>query len=275
LVAAKADLNKSLELGMQDTNGPWWIELDWIINTADTEFQTWMLDYLDRLVKASDRDPVYLGIRCQLALHLGKFEKARIDLVDLKESADEKTRYRFWYYDALLAAYSGDMEHYQRSCEEMLDEFGDSGNFRANYFTAWTFALMPDAAEDYEGLIQLAEQSLQQTPEDPQFRNGLGAIHFRAGNHEQALKHLSAALEQSKTSTTSPAYAHYLLAMTQHGLGDQQASTTALQRANEIAESELSDSPTWNRKLTLKLLRREAESLLARQSGDSRLNVSE
>jgi hypothetical protein len=48
--------------------------------------------------------------------------------------------------------------------------------------------------------------------------------------------------------------------MTEHYLGNREVSQQHLQKANEIAESELSDSPAWNRRLTLQLLRKEAES---------------
>jgi len=48
--------------------------------------------------------------------------------------------------------------------------------------------------------------------------------------------------------------------MTRHVLGDTKEAQTQLRKANEIAESELSGSTAWNRKLTLQLLRLEAES---------------
>jgi hypothetical protein len=63
--------------------------------------------------------------------------------------------------------------------------------------------------------------------------------------------------------------------MTLQAMGDHQAAGTELQQANEIADSELSDSPAWNRKLRLELLRREAESAITRQNDDAGLDANE
>ncbi|MCP4853390.1 MAG: hypothetical protein GY903_02715 [Fuerstiella sp.] len=52
--------------------------------------------------------------------------------------------------------------------------------------------------------------------------------------------------------------------MTEYRLDRKDDATTSLARANQLAEQELNDTdnpPAWNRKLTLHLLRKEAETL--------------
>lgn len=78
---------------------------------------------------------------------------------------------------------------------------------------------------------------------------------------------LTEALDLSPRDGTSPAYVHYFLAMTEHHLGHSDEAKGHLQKANEIAEAELSKLPPWNRKLTLELLRKEATALLNADAG--------
>ena len=47
-----------------------------------------------------------------------------------------------------------------------------------------------------------------------------------------------------------------------HPLGNAEAAAEQLRNANDSAAKELDDSPAWNRRLTLQLLRKEAEALI-------------
>ena len=49
--------------------------------------------------------------------------------------------------------------------------------------------------------------------------------------------------------------------MTEHHLGNKQAAHDQLETANQSAEAELAKTPSWSRKLTLELLRKETEAL--------------
>ncbi|MCA9134718.1 MAG: hypothetical protein KDA45_16235 [Planctomycetales bacterium] len=61
---------------------------------------------------------------------------------------------------------------------------------------------------------------------------------------------------------SSPAYGLYLLAMTKHQQGNSDAANEHLAAANARAEEELVDGSSWNRTMTLKLFRHEAEALM-------------
>ena len=100
----------------------------------------------------------------------------------------------------------------------------------------------------------------------------MGAIQMRAGQYEQALVWFDKALEAEATSDTSSAYASFFAAMTRHRLDQSDEARSLLADAIKLADAELNDPasvPSWNRKLTLELLRREAESLILGSSADS------
>jgi len=63
--------------------------------------------------------------------------------------------------------------------------------------------------------------------------------------------------------------------MTRQALGDTKEAQTQLRKANEVAESELSDSPAWNRRLTLQLLRKQAESQITPSQNGPDVNSKE
>lgn len=53
--------------------------------------------------------------------------------------------------------------------------------------------------------------------------------------------------------------------MTEYQLDRKDEAKASLARANELAQQEIADAddpPAWNRKLTLELLRKEAESMI-------------
>jgi len=57
-------------------------------------------------------------------------------------------------------------------------------------------------------------------------------------------------------------YVEYFLAMAEHGMGNAVVAQQHLQNANQTTNKELSESPSLTRKLTLELLREEAERLI-------------
>ena len=50
--------------------------------------------------------------------------------------------------------------------------------------------------------------------------------------------------------------------MTEHHLGQADAARIQLRTAHELADKELADSVPWNRRLTIELLRHEAQTLI-------------
>lgn len=87
---------------------------------------------------------------------------------------------------------------------------------------------------------------------------------MRAGIYEESLATLERSMQGESTGNTSNAYAAFFRAMTLHHLGRNERARESLAEAIKLADQELSNESnpsSWNRRLTLELLRKEAESL--------------
>ena len=167
----------------------------------------------------------------------------------------------YYYNLALLLAAEHD-SRYVDVCARMLRQFNDSEQFIETHFAAWTCALAPNAIENYADAIALGRAAVEAEPANPQFLNGLGAILMRAGLYAEAKPYLEGIINHAGHETTSKTYTPYFLAMTEHHLGNAEAAGTHLKTAHELADKELADSIPWNRKLTIELLRKEAQALI-------------
>ena len=242
----------------------------------------------------ADRGDVYLGLE--------QYEKAIADFtraIELKHDAPHAWRRRgdacaqlgrwdaastsyswavalepdnafFWYSYALASLGAGDVEGYRQRCAAMVKRFSQTKDPDAAHWVAWTCVLAPRAVADLAKAVRLAEQAVSSKPDEDAYVGTLGAVLYRAGRFDDAIQRLeglSAGWEKAgKTPTrTSPAYAWFLLAMAHHRLGHADEARAYLERAVKRTEEELGAKPpaSWNRRLTLRLLRREAEALLA------------
>jgi tetratricopeptide (TPR) repeat protein len=151
----------------------------------------------------------------------------------------------------------------------MLARFSESTNAAELNFTVWTAALAPQALDDYAPAIALAQRGVELSKDNPEAIRSLGAILYRAGKYEEAAQHLAPlaarAEKASPEAKTSAAYPLFFLAMAQHQLGKTDEARGTLQKAVELTKAELTDEkspPLWNRRLTLELLQKEAQSLI-------------
>jgi Flp pilus assembly protein TadD len=92
--------------------------------------------------------------------------------------------------------------------------------------------------------------------------NILGALLFRAGRHEQAVKRLQEAVQKSPAKRGS-AFDWLSLAMAQQKLGQSEDAKSCQANAEELLKAEeMAESQTWKQQLELKLLHREAKALV-------------
>ena len=175
------------------------------------------------------------------------------------------------YQAALLSLAAHDLPRYEELCAKMLEAFADSKNPVEMHATIWTSAMAADAIDDYAPAITLARRAVQQSLDKQQYIDELGAILMRSGQYTEAKAELKTAL--AVEGSTSQSYAHYFLAMTEHHLGNVQAAKDHLKNANKLSAAILADSPAWNRKLTLELLRKEAETLIGKPKEVSAASV--
>lgn len=293
---ALADIGQAVELTPHDGSNFYGIPPQALAECPDANFRSGMLALADQAVEQFDNAHNRIG-RAGLLAAVGRDDEAIADYDKAIELEPENYQWRTWrisyfgsneqwenllqeindaiaikpdhyqshYQCALTTLARSGVPEYRKVCQAMFDSplAGlDNDDGAAAHFTAWTCALAPGAVDDYEPAIKLARHAVEKEPDNRQYINGLGAILMRAEKYDEAKKQLEKAIEAGKDEDTSLGYIHYFLTMTHHALGGTKEAQAQLRKANEIAESELSDSPAWNRRLTLELLRKEAESLI-------------
>jgi hypothetical protein len=129
--------------------------------------------------------------------------------------------------------------------------------------------LGPEALADPSLLVRAAEKAW--APEDFDRLTLLGAALYRAGQGREALRRLGEAskaysLAADQRRRQPIVYNWLFQAMAHHALGHEHKATEWLQKAvrwmDEVAEDKTLGPMPWNRRLTVRLLRREAEALL-------------
>ncbi len=222
--------------------------------------------------KAVELDPKAArrrSTRAKLYAELGRWDAASADFTKALELKPDQAW--LWYSHALTRLGAGDVAAYRIACAAMLNRFGKTKDAEAAHWAAWTCILAPNAVAEPAGPVALAERSLASKATDSSYLCTLGAALYRAGRFNEArqrLNALSAAWDKAgkMTTQTSPAYAWFFLAMAHHRLGQATEAGEYLRKAVKRAEEETragaGPAASWNRRLTLKLLQREAEVLL-------------
>lgn len=202
-----------------------------------------------------------------------QLEKAARDFEKATEltPGDALARYRV----ALVRLHLGDRDGYRKVCAGMVEHFGATANVDAAYWAVWTSTLAPDAVTDWQAVVQMGEKSLAADPKNCDKLQHLGAVLYRAGRFEEAAKRLieaEAAFPETKNARSSIIYNWLFQAMSEHRLGRTDKAKEWLEKAIKDIKQPPQDRPSdgaaraWNRQLTLRLLRREAEELLKKKS---------
>ena len=111
---------------------------------------------------------------------------------------------------------------------------------------------------------------------------GRGAVLYRSGCFSQAVQLLTQAdqLLRDHPSPSSPVYAWLYLAMAEHNLGHREEARRWLDKAVQWMEAEgkrrqvhAEPGDTWDRRLALRLLCREADAMLKTESHPRKSSV--
>jgi tetratricopeptide (TPR) repeat protein len=231
-----------------------------------------LADYMQAIALAP-REGWTWRSRGQLYADLGQWAKAAADYGKAVElESDEPSN---WYLYALLRLGAGDTKSYRGICISVLERFGKTGDPDTAYWAAWACVVVPDAVARPELLVPLAEKSLAKAPANYDNLTTLGAALYRAGRFEEAAKRLdeaAAAYKPDARFRQPVAYSWFFLAMAHHRLGHSEEARKELDKAvqwmdqveREKEKDAASKTPMpWNRRLTLQLLRREAEALIS------------
>jgi tetratricopeptide (TPR) repeat protein len=164
----------------------------------------------------------------------------------------------------------GDVAGYRQSCAEKLKRFAAAEGRADCDYAARACVLAPDAGAEPALVVKLAERALGPDCKDDRQRYLLGAALLRAGRHAEAVEQLElvlAAMQGDESASFSPAYPHFFLAIAHCRLGRMADAHKCSEEAVTHAQRELAANaatpPLWNRRLTLQLLWKEAESALA------------
>jgi tetratricopeptide (TPR) repeat protein len=140
--------------------------------------------------------------------------------------------------------------------------------------TAWTCALAPDSLSDLAPAIASAQAAVEASNRSDTSLVTSGGVLYRAGRYQEAIECLTEPVALwdrgvPVTHDVSPAYAWFFLAMANQQLERPAEARTWLDRAVQWTEQKAEDpidsegEPlSWDRILTLELLRHEAESRL-------------
>jgi tetratricopeptide (TPR) repeat protein len=203
---------------------------------------------------------------------LNDWDKAYIDfaqVVKLAPGASAPDYYKL----ALLCLARQDAVGYRKACTSMLEHFDQSAGVEGTFWVIRTFALAPGAVTDWTKPLKMAEEAHAAEGKNYQTSNNLGAMLYRAGRFKEAAERLSeaGAAVDAPSNGTAIVYNWFFQAMAQHRLGDMVAAAKWLEKAvREIDKpppntGQNPPNDTWNRRLTLRLLRSEAEELLAKK----------
>ncbi len=157
-----------------------------------------------------------------------------------------------------------DRDGYRKACAGMVERFGRSP--AAANDVAWACALGPQALPDLAPAVGLARRAVQSNPTNGDVRNTLGAILYRAGQHQEAVAALGEAIrlngwQGAATDCLFPALAHFRLGQTDEAKKWLGPGVQGIDKGLPLG---------WTGRLELQLLRGKAEALLKGPSSDSR-----
>jgi tetratricopeptide (TPR) repeat protein len=193
---------------------------------------------------------------------------------------------------ALIRLEMDDIIGYRKTCSRLLNDFGQTEDSEVAVITVMACSLVPEAVEDREALVRLAQKAVDATKDEPkdELRKhrvfwSLGVASYRAERFAKAIGHLNDAMKAlpSKVNLTDligfdpSAYGGVslarapggvpsdwlLLAMAHYRLGLSEDAKKWLTKA--VASMETGSSSTriaWKDRIVLRVLRREAESLI-------------
>jgi tetratricopeptide (TPR) repeat protein len=228
-------------------------------------------DY-SRAIKLNPGDGQLWHRRGQAHAELGEWDKAGADCAKAVELRPGDMHLRCEL--ALLHLANGDAKAFRAARAALLKQVAAGEHEFTAISVAWTCCLAPGPADGLAPLVALAEKAVRGDPRSSHLIT-LGAALYRAGRFKEAIQRLneaSAAWERAATIPTmySPAPMWFFLAMAHQRSGHAQESRRWLDKATKLMEKESQNprseaSRSWNRRLTLRLLRREAENLLNRK----------
>jgi tetratricopeptide (TPR) repeat protein len=142
-----------------------------------------VVSHYNGLLAAEPANPDLLLGRARVQAALGWWDDAAADyarVMDLRPTDDSWV----WFEHACLRLLSGDGDGYRRACAELPDRLAVRTDATASFLAARACTLAPDGP----GAARLAEKELAGDPETPRALTLRAALHYRAGEFEEAAR---------------------------------------------------------------------------------------
>ena len=160
---------------------------------------------------------------------------------------------------ALVCLAAGDHAGYRRICGTVLERYLQNNDANVVNYAVWICAVGPEAVADYQPLVPEMTRALGPKP-DTNRLNTLGALLYRAGHFEEAVRRLEEAITtRDKVGTI---HDWLFLAMAHQRLGHRDEARRWFEKATQVAEN--AESGSWEQRLEIQLLHREAEQVVSK-----------
>jgi tetratricopeptide (TPR) repeat protein len=212
------------------------------------------------------------GARGSAYAERGQWKEAGADFARTVELNESEPLYL--YREALVRLQLRDVADYRQICMAALARLDPARKVDAAHWPVWTCVLAPDAVADWNEPLRLAEKGVADNPKSYRALHLHGAVLYRAGQYREALERLTEAeqaYQPDDGKLNAVAYNWLFLGMAHHRLRHAEEAKTWHDKAVQWVDQETAKKPKepsaanllpWNRRLTLQLLRREAEELL-------------
>jgi tetratricopeptide (TPR) repeat protein len=218
--------------------------------------------HLDRVIGA-EPDRQGLHVRRGVAhAELGEWDKAGADFARAIELGGVSPQ--GWRYLALVQLARGDADGYRKACSSLLQRFHPGGHGPHDLAAvAWACVLRPDGGPGLGDALALAEKAVAVDGKDPYAARALGAALLRGARPKEAAQ----VLEQAVKAQNGGTDVGLLLAVAHHRQGHPDEARrwldTAVLQIEQSRNSRVWGSGVpWSERLSVELLRREAEALV-------------
>jgi eukaryotic-like serine/threonine-protein kinase len=258
-----ADLTEAIQLVPDAWS--YWAERGYLHYLLMRKYDKAVDDYSKALELNGGR-PELWSMRGNAHAELDRWEEATADFaktVELK-SVDPRDHYR----RALTLLREGNVAGYRKLCADMLGQ-NDLVKTNPALLAVMTCAIGPNAVDDWSEPLRLAEEIVAHNPKSYAALIQLGAVLYRAGQSEDALKRLKEAETAFRPEDMKWSFFNELfLALTHQSLGEVAEAKECHKKAVEWINRETQKAKEagkpfrWHLQVSLRLLRDELESFM-------------
>jgi tetratricopeptide (TPR) repeat protein len=142
----------------------------------------------------------------------------------------------YWYEYALAQLACNDTTAYRKTCQRMLERFGNTDRPEVASRLVYTLVVLPDAVSNKQALVRLAELGARLWEGNVRI---LGACYLRVGKHHEAIGFF----EQTKAIQPLRAWDWLFMSICFSAVGDKAAAEHSFANAQEWVEARMRADP--------------------------------